>query len=102
MISHTYHAHRNALLAFVEKLELENVCLVVQDWGGVLGLTLPMAAPARYTRLIVMNTGLPAGEEAPEGFAMWRAFNCSQTRSESRRADETRNADFDRRCSWRV
>jgi pimeloyl-ACP methyl ester carboxylesterase len=37
-----------------------------------------MAAPQRYTRAIVMNTGLPAGEEAPEGFAMWRAFNRSQ------------------------
>jgi pimeloyl-ACP methyl ester carboxylesterase len=50
----------------------------VQDWGGLLGLTLPMAAPQRYSRLIVMNTGLPAGEEAPAGFAMWRAFNRSQ------------------------
>lgn len=72
--TYTYHFHRNALLAFVEKLDLENICLVCQDWGGVLGLTLPMAAPARYTRLIVMNTGLPAGEDAGEGFAMWRAF----------------------------
>lgn len=76
--TYTYHFHRNALLAFVEALDLRNICLVVQDWGGVLGLTLPMAAPKRYTRLIVMNTGLPAGEEAPAGFAMWRAFNRSQ------------------------
>jgi haloalkane dehalogenase len=73
--TYTYHFHRNALLAFVEKLDLKDVCPVVQDWGGLLGLTLPMEAPARYTRLLVMNTGLPAGEEAPEGFAMWRAFN---------------------------
>lgn len=76
--AYTYHFHRNALLDFVEKLDLKNICLVVQDWGGVLGLTLPMAAPHRYTRLLVMNTGLPAGEEAPAGFAMWRAFNRSQ------------------------
>lgn len=75
---YTYHFHRNALLAFVERLDLRNVCLVVQDWGGLLGLTLPLAAPQRYTRLIVMNTGLPAGEEAPEGFAMWRAYARSQ------------------------
>ncbi|HZD54056.1 MAG TPA: haloalkane dehalogenase [Woeseiaceae bacterium] len=71
---YTYHFHRNALLAFVDKLDLENVCLVVQDWGGVLGLTLPLEAPERYTRAIIMNTGLPAGEEAPQGFAAWRAF----------------------------
>ena len=76
--TYTYQFHRNALLAFVERLDLANVCLVVQDWGGLLGLTLPMAAPQRYTRLIVMNTGLPGGEEAPAGFAMWRAFNRSQ------------------------
>lgn len=75
---YTYHFHRNALLAFIERLDLKNICLVAQDWGGVLGLTLPMEAPRRYTRLIVMNTGLPGGEEAPAGFAMWRAFNRSQ------------------------
>lgn len=74
---YTYHFHRNALLAFVEQLDLTNVCLVVQDWGGLLGLTLPMEAPERYSRLLVMNTGLPAGEEAPEGFAAWRAYNRS-------------------------
>ncbi|MEL7489859.1 MAG: haloalkane dehalogenase [Pseudomonadota bacterium] len=73
--TYTYHFHRNALLAFVERLDLKNVCLVVQDWGGLLGLTLPMDAPARYTRLLVMNTGLPGGEKAGEGFAAWRAFN---------------------------
>ncbi|NOX83221.1 MAG: alpha/beta fold hydrolase [Alphaproteobacteria bacterium] len=72
---YTYHFHRGALLAFVERLALQNVCLVCQDWGGLLGLTLPMEAPQRYTRLIVMNTGLPAGETAGQGFAAWRAFN---------------------------
>ena len=76
--TYTYHFHRNALLAFVEQLDLQNICPVVQDWGGLLGLTLPMAAPDRYSRLIVMNTGLPAGEPAGEGFAAWRAFNRSQ------------------------
>jgi haloalkane dehalogenase len=76
--TYTYHFHRNALLAFVEYLNLRDICLVVQDWGGLLGLTLPLEAPDRYTRLIVMNTGLPGGEEAPEGFAAWRAFNRSQ------------------------
>lgn len=71
---YTYHFHRNALLAFVERLDLQDVCIVCQDWGGLLGLTLPLASPARYTRLLVMNTGLPAGENAGPGFAAWRAF----------------------------
>ena len=75
---YTWHFHRNALLAFVNRLDLDNVCLVVQDWGGLLGLTLPLDAPARYTRLIVMNTCLPAGENPGKGFAGWRAYNRSQ------------------------
>lgn len=36
--------------------------LVVQDWGGLLGLTLPMAAPQRYSGLLVMNTTLATGD----------------------------------------
>lgn len=72
---YTYHFHRNTLLAFVERLNLQNVCLVCQDWGGLLGLTLPMEAPERYSRLLVMNTFLPGGEEGGEGFEQWRAYN---------------------------
>lgn len=71
---YTYHFHRDALLAFIERLDLQNVCLVCQDWGGLLGLTLPMESSERFTRLIVMNTGLPAGENAGQGFAAWRAY----------------------------
>lgn len=72
---YTYHFHRNSLLAFVERLDLQNVCLVVQDWGGILGLTLPMENPQRYTRLLVMNTALPGGEDGGKGFEEWRAYN---------------------------
>jgi pimeloyl-ACP methyl ester carboxylesterase len=50
---------------------------VVQDWGGILGLTLPMAQPERYTRLLVMNTALGLGEVG-EGFRQWRAYSNSQ------------------------
>jgi tRNA(adenine34) deaminase len=52
---------------------LNNVVLVVQDWGGILGLTLPMAAPSRYRGLLVMNTTLATGDRAlPAGFIAWR------------------------------
>jgi tRNA(adenine34) deaminase len=61
------------LLELVERLDLQNVVLVVQDWGGILGLTLPMAEPQRYHGLLVMNTMLACGE-APlsVGFLAWR------------------------------
>jgi len=72
---YTFDFHRAFLIDFVERLDLKNVTLVVQDWGGILGLTLPMAAPERYSRLLVMNTALGTGD-APlgDGFVAWRAY----------------------------
>ncbi len=76
---YTFDFHRNSLLALVGALDLQNVTLVVQDWGGLLGLTLPMAMPQRFRRLIVMNTALPTGAvPLPQGFLDWRAFSNSQ------------------------
>jgi tRNA(adenine34) deaminase len=71
--AHTFSWHRQVLLELVERLDLRNVVLVVQDWGGLLGLTLPMAAPHRYGGLLVMNTALGTGD-APlsAGFVAWR------------------------------
>ncbi|MEO7337090.1 MAG: haloalkane dehalogenase [Caldimonas sp.] len=74
---HTFDFHRNALLAFVEALDLRQVTLVVQDWGGLFGLTLPMAMPERFDRLLVMNTGFGTGQVS-EGFRQWRAFSNSR------------------------
>lgn len=70
---HSFSAHRQILLELVEKLDLQNVVLVVQDWGGLLGLTLPMAAQHRYKGLLVMNTMLGTGDAPlPAGFVAWR------------------------------
>ena len=76
--AHTFSWHRQVLLEFIERLDLHNVVLVVQDWGGLLGLTLPMEAPGRYRGLLVMNTLLATGE-APlsPGFLAWRTM-CAQ------------------------
>jgi pimeloyl-ACP methyl ester carboxylesterase len=74
---HSFERHREMLLRFVERLDLRNILLVVQDWGGLLGLTLPMAMPERVTRLLVMNTGLGTGQ-VTEGFRQWRAYSNSQ------------------------
>ena len=72
---HTFSWHRQLLLEFVAELDLEQVHLVVQDWGGLLGLTLPMVSPPRYRGLLIMNTYLATAEEPlPEGFLQWRAM----------------------------
>ncbi len=70
---HAFSIHRQVLLEFIERLDLKNVVLVVQDWGGLLGLTLPMAAPQRYRGLLVMNTTLGTGDSPlSPGFLAWR------------------------------
>jgi len=71
--AHSFEWHRNVLLEFIEALDLTGIQLVVQDWGGILGLTLPMAQPWRYQSLLVMNTTLATGEQPlSDGFLAWR------------------------------
>ena len=73
---YTFNFHRNALLRFVERQGFRNAILVCQDWGGLLGLTLPMDLPGVFDRLIVMNTALGTGDRPlSEGFLAWRAFS---------------------------
>ena len=66
--------HRNMMLGLIGKLDLRNVTLVVQDWGGILGLTLPMDMAERFSRLIVMNTAIPVGESLGAGFQAWKDY----------------------------
>ena len=72
---YTFDFHRNALMALIEHLDLNNITLVCQDWGGFLGLTLPMAMPERFSRLLIMNTTLGTGDvQLSQGFLDWRAW----------------------------
>ncbi len=72
---YTFDFHRNALIAFIEYLDLTNITLVCQDWGGILGLTLPMDMTDRFSRLLIMNTTLGTGDvQLSKGFLDWRAW----------------------------
>lgn len=72
---YTFDFHRRFLCAFVDALDLKSITLVVQDWGGLLGLTLPMESPERFERVLLMNTALATGDvPLPEGFLAWRAY----------------------------
>jgi pimeloyl-ACP methyl ester carboxylesterase len=75
--THTFDLHRGMLLDFVAGLDLKNILMVCQDWGGIFGLTLPMAMPERFTRLLVMNTTLATGT-LTDGFRQWRTYSNSQ------------------------
>ena len=71
----TWDFHRQTLVTFIERLDLQRVTLVCQDWGGLLGLTLPMDMPDRFERLLVMNTAIATGQAPPsKGFLRWRDF----------------------------
>ena len=74
--AYTFDFHRDTISAFLDRMALKNVCLVVQDWGGLLGLTLPVDVGfrARLGRLLVMNTTLATGEVPSPGFLAWRAY----------------------------
>ena len=76
--AYTFHFHRNMMIEFIQQLDLQNITLVCQDWGGILGLTLPMDMPDRFNRLLVMNTAIPIGESPGQGFESWRAYNRTQ------------------------
>jgi haloalkane dehalogenase len=67
--------HHDTLTSFIEKLDLKNITLVCQDWGGIIGLAVATELPERFSRLVIMNTGLPTGDRPMgEGFMQWRAF----------------------------
>lgn len=71
---YTTDFHRNSALAFIQRMDLRNVTLVIQDWGGLIGLTLPLVEPERYSRLIIMNTAFATGVLPSQGFIAWRSF----------------------------
>lgn len=72
--AYTWDFHRNSLLGLIAALDLTNITLVVQDWGGLLGLTVPVAFADRVSRLLIMNTGFGVGSKPSQGFIQWRDF----------------------------
>ena len=77
---YTFDRHRDTIIGLIRRLDLHNITLVVRDWGGLLGLTLPVDADMRprIARLIVMNTAIAVGDSLGPGFDAWRTFSGSQ------------------------
>ena len=72
--AYSYALHRAAMIRVVEALDLRNVTLVVQDWGGLMGLSVgALDLDDRIARLVIMNTFLPTGQEpATLAFRAWK------------------------------
>tara|TARA_Y100000022_G_scaffold104318_1_gene90075 strand:+ start:2448 stop:3335 length:888 start_codon:yes stop_codon:yes gene_type:complete len=74
---YTYANHIMWVSQLFEYLQLDNVVLFAQDWGGLIGLRILAENPEKFSGLVVSNSGLPVGSGASEGFKQW--LNYSQT-----------------------
>ena len=72
---YTYERHVAWLSSWLTAMNLSDITLFCQDWGGLLGLRLVAAFPERFARVIAGNTGLPVGTPASDGFMQWLAFS---------------------------
>lgn len=68
---YTYEKHVAWMSDWLTALDLRDITLFCQDWGGLIGLRLVAAFPDRFARVIVANTGLPTGTGWSEGFQAW-------------------------------
>jgi haloalkane dehalogenase len=74
---YTYAKHVGWMIeAMFDRLNLTDITFFGQDWGGLVGLRLVAAAPERFARVVVGNTGLPTGEATPsDAFLAWQNFS---------------------------
>lgn len=62
--------------ALFTRLDLRDITLFCQDWGGLIGLRLVAQDPDRFARLVVANTGMPTGDQRmPDAFFAWQRFS---------------------------
>jgi len=73
---YTYQRHVDWLRHVLTALDLRNVTLVCQDWGGLLGLRLVADHPERFARVVTANTFLPTGDvPAGKAFLAWKQYS---------------------------
>ena len=73
---YTYQLHVDVIAAFMERLDLRDITLVCQDWGGLIGLRVAAEHEGRFARIVAANTFLPTGDNPPgEAFLRWQKFS---------------------------
>jgi haloalkane dehalogenase len=70
---YTYERHCETVTRHLEAVELDDVTVVVQDWGGPIGLRWAVEHADQVGRLVILNTGLFTGRVS-KGFMAWREF----------------------------
>jgi haloalkane dehalogenase len=71
---YSYDFHHAAIERLANELDLRELTVVVQDWGGPIGLRLAVEQPARVARLVVLNTGIGAGRAPSPEWLRFRDF----------------------------
>lgn len=66
---YSYASHVDWMTQFVDALDLRDITLVCQDWGGLIGLRVVAAEPERFARVVAANTGLPDARDVPDEMA---------------------------------
>lgn len=73
---YSYTSHVRWMQNWLDAVNVQNAVLFCQDWGGLIGLRLVAANPARFAGVIAANTFLPTGERSPgAAFEKWVEFS---------------------------
>lgn len=73
---YSYARHVQWMRHFIESLDLRDITLIGQDWGGLIGLRLLTSDEARFRAFSLSNTGLPTGDQKmSDAFLRWRQFS---------------------------
>ncbi len=74
--AYSYQKHLDWLTTFIEKLDLNDIVLFCQDWGGLLGLRIITQMEDRFSMVVASNTTLPTGMvPMPDSFMKWRDYS---------------------------
>jgi haloalkane dehalogenase len=71
---YSYDFHYASIERLAEELDLRETTVVVQDWGGPIGLRLAVEQPDRVARLVILNTGIGAGRAPSPEWLRFREF----------------------------
>ncbi len=69
---YTQARHVDWMTKWVQAMDLNNITLFCQDWGGTIGLNLVAEMPERFDRVVAANTGLPIGDGANKTLRTWQ------------------------------
>ena len=73
---YTYQRHVNWMKSVISQLDIQNITLVCQDWGGLIGLRLAAEDTLRYAAIVAANTMLPTGDHDPgTAFKKWQKYS---------------------------